>query len=277
MAVLSTMPKYHKELLKVLFSWKKKELSSLSFPDITVQSARIDHAQLDAYNRYFAFVNDAIPLPFWFVFSQPAQLALFNHPEFPVSAMGLVHTGLVIECHTAEDIGDDYQVNVSVKACHSVAKGKQISLLIVIQNNGNSVVTIESEYLSLAPKVRDKTSKAKKAVSNDRPFELADTRQVDYNVAKARKYAKISGDYNPIHIHALLSRLFGFKQPILHGMYSVASLYAYCYKRNVGSDKQMRVKFKRPLLLPQSAHILQLDTRGYLLNSEGKCCVEMVW
>ena len=32
-----------------------------------------------------------------------------------------------------------------------------------------------------------------------------------------RRYARVSGDYNPIHLWALTARPFGFRAPILHG------------------------------------------------------------
>ena len=41
-----------------------------------------------------------------------------------------------------------------------------------------------------------------------------------------RRYAAISGDYNPIHLGALSAKLFGFKQAIAHGMWSKARCLA---------------------------------------------------
>lgn len=41
-----------------------------------------------------------------------------------------------------------------------------------------------------------------------------------------RAYGGLSGDRNPIHMHALTSQLFGFKRPIAHAMYLVARLEA---------------------------------------------------
>jgi acyl dehydratase len=37
-----------------------------------------------------------------------------------------------------------------------------------------------------------------------------------------RRYAQVSGDYNPIHLHPLSARLFGFKRPIAHGWWLLA-------------------------------------------------------
>jgi hypothetical protein len=40
----------------------------------------------------------------------------------------------------------------------------------------------------------------------------------DFSSNLGRQYAKVSGDYNPIHLNKWLAKLFGFKQHIIHGM-----------------------------------------------------------
>src|SRR6201999_1387604 len=37
-----------------------------------------------------------------------------------------------------------------------------------------------------------------------------------------RRYGSVSGDLNPIHVHSLTARLFGFKSAIAHGMWTKA-------------------------------------------------------
>lgn len=41
-----------------------------------------------------------------------------------------------------------------------------------------------------------------------------------------RAFGALTGDRNPIHMHALTSQLFGFKKPIAHAMYIVSRLEA---------------------------------------------------
>lgn len=282
MTTLASMPRYYSELLKMLFARHKPKViangrvnnDSRHSCRLTVLSAQIDPKQLSDYNRYFMFEQHSVALPFWFVFSQPAQLALFNLESFPVSVLGLVHTGLTIEKHQERGAQEQYTVVSEVTKIVQQDSGTEVDVAISIFAGGELCVSMLSSYLSPS---RKRNRPGLKVSSNEQGYDMSEAHLVDYNIGKARKYAKLSGDYNPIHIHTVLARLFGFKRPILHGMYSVASLFAYCNKRNLGSDKQMRVRFKRPLLLPQQAYIVQMDTRGYLLNHEGKCCVEMVW
>jgi hypothetical protein len=45
---------------------------------------------------------------------------------------------------------------------------------------------------------------------------------------RGKQYAKISGDYNPIHISPTLAKLFGFKRDLVHGFCVFATSLLFC-------------------------------------------------
>jgi len=63
-----------------------------------------------------------------------------------------------------------------------------------------------------------------------------------------RRYGSVSGDRNPIHIHALSARLFGFPQAIAHGMWTKARALAAL--EPLPDAYTVDVSFRRPILLP---------------------------
>jgi hypothetical protein len=68
-----------------------------------------------------------------------------------------------------------------------------------------------------------------------------------------RKYARVSGDYNPIHLWPLTSRLFGFKRAIAHGMYSHAlalSALQHSHQIDLRTNVSIKALFKQPIVLP---------------------------
>lgn len=78
-----------------------------------------------------------------------------------------------------------------------------------------------------------------------------------------RRYARVSGDYNPIHLWGLTARPFGFRAPILHG-YCIAaraahSLIEHCLGGDPGALRRMRIAFRAPLPLPATARLLVSD------------------
>jgi acyl dehydratase len=71
-----------------------------------------------------------------------------------------------------------------------------------------------------------------------------------------RRYGSVSGDLNPIHIHPLTARLFGFRSAIAHGMWTKARCLAALESRLPGAFT-VEVTFRKPILLPAGVEFAQ--------------------
>jgi hypothetical protein len=71
-----------------------------------------------------------------------------------------------------------------------------------------------------------------------------------------RRYGSVSGDLNPIHVHSLSARLFGFPSAIAHGMWTKARCLAA-----VGTELPLaytvEVAFRKPILLPATVQFAE--------------------
>ena len=69
-----------------------------------------------------------------------------------------------------------------------------------------------------------------------------------------RRYARVSGDFNPIHLWGWSSRLLGFDRPIAHGFCTGAMVASALSERLWRSDpaalRRLFIRFRAPLLLP---------------------------
>lgn len=71
-----------------------------------------------------------------------------------------------------------------------------------------------------------------------------------------RRYAKVSKDYNPHHLYPITARLFGYKRPIAHGMWTLGRALA-----ELGGDWLRAcpltavARFRKPILLPATLHV----------------------
>jgi len=75
-----------------------------------------------------------------------------------------------------------------------------------------------------------------------------------------RRYAPVSGDYNPIHLSALSAQLFGFPGAIAHGLWTQARALALLQAASPATVLQaasLTTVFKRPVLLPARASLWQ--------------------
>jgi len=64
-----------------------------------------------------------------------------------------------------------------------------------------------------------------------------------------RRYGAVSGDRNPIHLHAWSAKLFGMPRPIAHGMWVKARCLAEL-ESTLPDAFTVDVRFKLPLFLP---------------------------
>ena len=76
-----------------------------------------------------------------------------------------------------------------------------------------------------------------------------------------RRYGSVSGDLNPIHVHPLTARLFGFKSAIAHGMWTKARCLGALQAR-LPDAFTVEVAFKKPIFLPGKVEFCEADGPG---------------
>ena len=101
------------------------------------------------------------------------------------------------------------------------------------------------------------------SATSDAPPDVADlvpraVTRLRFGEDAGRRYAAVSGDVNPIHLHALSARAFGFPRAIAHGMFSYARVLASLGARlpDAGSST---VWFRKPVTLPSTATLAVSD------------------
>ena len=74
-----------------------------------------------------------------------------------------------------------------------------------------------------------------------------------------RRYAYVSGDRNPIHLHPLTAKLFGFPAAIAHGMWTKARTLA-AFEGRLPGAYTVDVRFTLPVLLPAKVAFTSWET-----------------
>ena len=119
----------------------------------------------------------------------------------------------------------------------------------------------------------------KKIKNEQGPVVLKKNQTIIVPSGTGRKYAAVSGDYNPHHLFSFLAKCFGFKQAIAHGMWSLARVIASLEKEfglaHGPSDGPSYVEtfFKRPVYMPAALALgyeqkIQSQKKQTLVNFE---------
>ena len=246
---------YTKVIQGLIFKKPKGE-KVLPQVEYVVDSFKIDPNHLKAYNEVCGFKNNGyIPAIYLAVLSQSLQMHMMTTEAFPFAILGLVHIRNQIK--QARKIGVNEQLTLSCQFGELKAHEKGVQFdFISTAKVGNDVV-MEGITTYLARQKTDGVIAQKTKNSNEPNYQV----QTVWNVAEniGRRYAKASGDFNLIHIHAVTAKAFGFKQAIAHGMWSKARVLA---SMSLPDAYDVDVYFKLPMFLPSTVEFLTAESKG---------------
>lgn len=231
-----------------------------------------DVARLAAYARVCGFtLRDRVPPTWLHVLTFPLQMALLAERDFPYALAGLVHASNTMTLHRPVTVGEELALVVRTANARAHRKGALFDVTGEVRGAGGDVAwTGTSTYLALG-------AKAPEPVEVAEPVEAPSTssgggapsQQWRLPGDLGRRYAAVSGDVNPIHLNALTSRLFGFKRPLVHGMWTHARALAALQPR-LPEAYTVDVRFARPILLPNKVGFATDGTDFAVVNRDGK-------
>ncbi|MFJ5839876.1 MaoC family dehydratase [Streptomyces shenzhenensis] len=228
-----------------LLSPFKRPRPDAAFPHdrLVLPALRIDLARLAAYERVCGFTtgDDALPVTYPHVLGFPLAMRLMSDRAFPLPLLGLVHTSVELTRHRALTATGEYELGVRIEGLAPHRRGTEASVVTLLRAGGEVVWESRSTYLA-----RHRTSGAAGA---GRPEHGPLPALAQWRLAGdlGRRYGAASGDRNPIHLHPLTARLFGFPRAVAHGMWTVARCLA---AHGTPEAVRARAEFRAPVLLP---------------------------
>lgn len=206
----------------------------------------VDRDRLAAYDRVCGFdLSDGLPATYPHLLAFPLQLALMTRGDFPVAAIGLVHLANRIVRHRAIDAREPLDLRVWATPLHPHPRGRTFMLRSEARSGGELVW--EEASTNLARGRRDDSVQAPAAPPPTEGLPATASWRLPGDLG--RRYGAVSGDLNPIHLHPLTARLFGFPTAIAHGMWTTARCLAQLGPE-VPEASVVEVAFRRPIRLP---------------------------
>jgi acyl dehydratase len=228
-----------------------------AIPDLALSlvHVRADPARVAEYRRVCAFPpSGELPTTFVHVLAFPLHLALMADGAFPFAAVGLVHVANLIAQQRPIGVEEPLDLRVYATPLRAHPRGQEFSLVTEAR------VADELVWRELSTMLR-RGRPAGDGAAGERSVEAFEPLSAPVGAVwrlpgdLGRRYAAVSGDRNPIHLHALSARALGFPRAIAHGMWTKARCLAALREANsapLTSAFSVAVRFRRPILLPAS-------------------------
>jgi acyl dehydratase len=232
--------------------------------DLELSGVRAEPAEVSAYAKVCGFaLRDALPPTYPHMLAFPLHMAVMSDGSFPFGAVGLVHVENSIAQRRPIGVDEEVTIRVRPTKLQPHSKGKTFSLETEVLV-GDEVVW-ESVSTMLRRGKGDEKAKQEKSFAS-LPADAPAGAEWKLSGDLGRRYAGVSGDRNPIHMHSLTAKPLGFPGAIAHGMWTKARALAQLESR-LPDSFEVDVRFRKPILLPARVEFASQDSGEQILFS----------
>lgn len=251
--VLDRMPEASSFALKAFGTLRRKPKPEVELPRMSVRLDKVtfDAGKLRAYREICGFPEGgAVPMPYPQVQAIGLQMHLLTQPQFPLPLIGLVHLKNRISQERELSPDEAVAMTVALIGDQTTARGREFELeTTCADTNGRPVWTAVATVLH-----RGKALPKKKGPPPpEEQSRLSEYQAIEAPTDIGRRYGRIAGDMNPIHLYPFTAKLLGFDRHIAHGMWTLARSCALVQPHLGRAPRELTVQFRQPLFLPGRA------------------------
>lgn len=217
-------------------------------PDLVLERRGIvsDRDHLDEYNDICGFArSDYLPATYPHMAAFGLHMTMMTDTSFPFAPMGLVHLRNTITQRRRIRVDEALDVSVRAADLRPHPKGSLIDLVTTASVGGEPVW---DETMTLFARHSGGSAETSPA-----PLDGVEAPDgvVHWKLKGdlGRRYGAVSGDRNPIHLHPLTAKAFGFSSNIAHGMWTLARSLSAVQNR-LPEAFVNEAEFRKPILLP---------------------------
>lgn len=209
------------------------------------------------------------------LFSQWAfPLAARTLEGLPYPMLKVVNGGCRMEVRAPLPAGQPLRVSARLQSIDD--DGRRVVLgSRVVTGTADVDEALIADFYAIVPLPRPKDTERPRG-SGHKPCVPEDAHELMRQSLPANaglSFAKLTGDFNPIHWVPAYARASGFRNVILHGFGTLARTYEGLVRHRLGGDASqltvLDVKFTRPLVLPHDVGLFQLDDQVFMGDAPG--------
>jgi acyl dehydratase len=256
---------------RVLLSRRPDLLTLVEPPDIEIRLAhvRIDPRRVAPYAAVCAFDAGAVnagvvPVTYPHVLSMPLHLHIMGLRAFPLRPMGLIHVSNTIAQPGSLATGMTVSMRVAAQNYRRTDAGVTFDMTTELSRGDELLWRETCVFLSRWPESAQQRTGARPPRPPKAPRDARVLAELDVDLARAWSYARVSGDYNPIHLSDRAARFFGLRGAISHGMWSLARTLAESPVDPPPAGGRLETQFLTPVQLPARVCVKQWEEQGEL-------------
>lgn len=186
----------------------KRKITGTTLPDSGLHCrVQVNPAAVMAYRKVCGFAESPmLPATYPHIMAFGLQLRLLTAPQFPFPLLGLVHLSNRIRVFRPMGGVSEVRVSVHTRNLQPHAKGATFDLITTVEDSLGLLWEGESQMLCRGVKLDGEVPEQ----SLPAPSTVSELTRWKAPSDIGRRYARVSGDYNPIHLSALTAKLFGF-------------------------------------------------------------------
>ena len=183
------------------------------------------------------------------------QMQLLTAKDFPFPLLGLIHLTNRIRLLRPMGSVTQLRIGVYVHNLQKHPKGATFEVVTQVDDLLGSLWEAESTLLCKGVELPGDLPQ----VTEPAPVALSELTRWYAPADIGRRYAKVSGDYNPIHLSAASAKLFGLPSAIAHGLWIKARALAVLNSHLPAANVEIVVAFKKPVRLPGEVILLSSE------------------
>jgi len=227
---------------------------------VTVKDVELSERSVAGYASVCGF-DGGVPATYPHVLAMPLHLQIFALRNFPLRPMGLIHLSNVIECVAPMRAGMRLDVTVSAHNYQRTDAGLAFDMTTEMTNDGLPVWRETCVFMSRWPEPVERSG-ARPARPPKAPKDSAVLAELEVTRSTAWDYARVSQDFNPIHLSDRAARFFGLRGSIAHGMWSLARSLAQRPSPAIPKGVRIDTRFLTPIQLPARVAIKEWTADG---------------
>jgi acyl dehydratase len=228
--------------------------------ELVLPGVRAEPGAVAEYAKVCGFaLRDHLPPTYPHVLAFPLHMAVMADGGFPFGAVGLVHVENRIVQHRRIGLDEELKLTVRPTELEPHPRGRTFGLVTEAWTGRQKAWESVSTMLRRGGGSTEPAPAADSAAESEAELTVSGEWRLGGDLG--RRYAAVSGDRNPIHMHSLTAKPLGFSRAIAHGMWTKARCLASLEGR-LPDAFSVEVRFRKPIFLPGRVEFLSAVRDG---------------